>query len=931
MSHRLVRPTLFLVLVGLVTLAFTVQAPLGRAQSSTSRHVVLVPEGNQLGLDLADKDGSQRTRVATIDMKLNHPLFGEFVALAPDGQRLLYVTADNTWLKEATFWVVQADGSGAVPIATITEGLWSAPPVWSPDSNQIAFVKKTPDSAPDAGLQIWVMGRDGSNQRMLTEGGNLRPALFERVPRGVLGWSPESAQVTFVDRYATPPYRYSVDLATGTISGSETAKDPEFAAQLAGIQSQLAALPCAVPIFNQLSYTNVMGSCGMTIRAAGCALTSTAMVFKYYGVNTDPVSLNTCMGNAACPLYWSTASSNCSQGKVSGAGFIQAFNYGVIDQDLAAGKPVIIGMSTSAGYTHFVVVTGGSGQTPGGYTINDPGDGSTNKTLANYANAGWRLETMNRYSGTPDCPQTDPDGGGISYGESRNGTINPANDYDDFYFTAAAGDIIEIRQNKNSSALDSFVYLYLGDQIIASDDDAGGSQNSFLRRTLSTAGQYRIRARAYGNSTGAYALSLTKVVVSCGGDCQGDPRQIAFGQTLPGRISDPNSETDTFFLSATADRVLSLRMNKVGTSSVDAYLELWSPAGVKVAENDDGGGGTNSWLTYRVPGNAAGVYRILAHSYRGQSGGDYEIKVDAVTGSSNLARGRSVSVSSTEFNGVEGWKATDGNVGTRWSSRFSDPQEIMVDLGASKSFNQVVLKWENAYGKRFGIYYWTGSQWQNVYWTDDGRGGTNTISFNSVTARYVKMYGIQRGTWYGYSLWEFEVYDTTGASTSGPLPPDPAKGADDNTTLPLAPADPGKDAVLSGDGEFGQEGMPLAADISSAETLSATVGTPQMVLASILSPDESGLYKLSTTDGSIRFTGEASSQIGDITAYSWRSNRSGVIGTTADFTLPASALAPGQHTIYFKAQNADGVWSDEVSVQLSVQWASTVYLPMLIR
>ncbi len=49
----------------------------------------------------------------------------------------------------------------------------------------------------------------------------------------------------------------------------------------------------------------------------------------------------------------------------------------------------------------------------------------------------------------------------------------------------------------------------------------------------------------------------------------------------------------------------------------------------------------------------------------------------------NLALNKSVTVSSTENDGTPGSAAVDGNTGTRWSSAFSDPLWIYVDLGAS--------------------------------------------------------------------------------------------------------------------------------------------------------------------------------------------------------------------------------------------------------
>ena len=905
------------------------------AQKASPPDLSFELHGQSLVIQVSDAGAQQPRAVAKVDLEVAHPLFEDFASLSPDQRQVLYVTAHGAGLADAEFWVAANDGSGSTRIAQFPQGLWSAAPLWSPDGKRIAYVMKDPDSTPEAGLQLWVMNPDGSNQQLVTQNGDFRPALFDRIPQGVLSWRADSASLEFRDRWSAKSALYTVAVADGWITKSEILKDPTLAevepiAQSAGV----TALPCAVPTFRQADYGNNMRTCNQTISAAGCALTSSAMVLKYYGVRTDPPTLNACLGDRACPLNWWPVASSCSENKVSGVAFLQGFSYSTIDQDLANGKPVIVWLSTRG--THFVVVTGGSGSRPSGYTINDPADGSSNKTLESYTSRGWTLSAIDRFSGTPAC--SDNDGGDISYGQSKNGTINPAGDTDDFYFNASGGDVVEIRQNKNGSSLDSYVRLYNpSGTLIAYNDDSGGNRNAFIRHTIGSSGRYRIRVMAWGSSTGAYTLSLTRTGSSGGGctrDCQGENRWISFGQTLNETIN-PANDRDTYYFSGTAGRVVSIRMNRTG-GNLDSFLELWNPNNVRVAANDDGGGNRNSWLVYTLP--SSGTYRISAYSYNNATTGSYSIKLESITGgggSGNLARGKPVAVSSVEFAGVEGWKATDGSTGTRWSSRFSDPQWIFVDLGQNRNFNQVVLKWEAAYGRSFGIYYQSTSMcsncWNNVYWTNSGRGGTNTINFGRVSARYVLMYGTARGTPWGYSLWEFEVYDTSTTTVPIVPPDDPEKG--ENTApleAPLPPTEGDKDVMLSGDGEYGQEETPLASGEPGEVT--QDLGAPQTVVAHINSPDESGLYKLSAPEGFIQFQGEASSQDGSaITTYHWRSDRQGEIGAQAEFILPVTALWPGRHTIYFKAQNELGVWSEEDSVTLDVEWSHRVLLPMIPR
>jgi hypothetical protein len=129
--------------------------------------------------------------------------------------------------------------------------------------------------------------------------------------------------------------------------------------------------------------------------------------------------------------------------------------------------------------------------------------------------------------------------------------------------------------------------------------------------------------------------------------------------------------------------------------------------------------------------------------------------------------GKSVTVSSIESAGSTGANAVDNNLGTRWASAASDPQWISVDLGSTMPVDQVVLLWESAYGSSYQIQVSTdATNWTSVFSTTTGNGGTDSISFSTVSARYVRMYGTQRATPYGYSLYEFEIFSPPSGATA---------------------------------------------------------------------------------------------------------------------------------------------------------------------
>ncbi len=126
----------------------------------------------------------------------------------------------------------------------------------------------------------------------------------------------------------------------------------------------------------------------------------------------------------------------------------------------------------------------------------------------------------------------------------------------------------------------------------------------------------------------------------------------------------------------------------------------------------------------------------------------------------NVALGRPATASSMENAGVPASAAFDGNMVTRWGSAYTDNEYIYVDLGASYPLCQVVLYWETALGKNFTIDLSNDAiTWTTAFTVTGNASFTNTLSISG-TGRYVRMNGTLRGTGYGYSIYEFQVYST---------------------------------------------------------------------------------------------------------------------------------------------------------------------------
>ncbi|WP_031033928.1 discoidin domain-containing protein, partial [Streptomyces sp. NRRL WC-3725] len=113
-----------------------------------------------------------------------------------------------------------------------------------------------------------------------------------------------------------------------------------------------------------------------------------------------------------------------------------------------------------------------------------------------------------------------------------------------------------------------------------------------------------------------------------------------------------------------------------------------------------------------------------------------------------LSQGSPTTASSTE-GPFAASNAVDGNSGTRWSSAFSDPQWIRIDLGSPAALSRVELAWEAAYAKSYRIELSTnGTTWTSAYSTTTGQGGNETLTVSG-EARYVRLTGTQRATGYG--------------------------------------------------------------------------------------------------------------------------------------------------------------------------------------
>jgi hypothetical protein len=256
---------------------------------------------------------------------------------------------------------------------------------------------------------------------------------------------------------------------------------------------------------------------------------------------------------------------------------------------------------------------------------------------------------------------------------------------------------------------------------------------------------------------------------------------VAFGSAsyVPANAVDGNPAT-RWSSEFSDDQWIYVDLSEIYT--VNEVILRWETAfgaDYQVQVSDD----ASTWKTIRtVTGGNGGVddltglsgtgrYVRILGTRRGTEWGyslwSLEVYGNEVTSASanDLAAHRPAVASSVAFDAAtfDAAKAVDGDPSTRWSSAFSDPQWIYVDLGQPSVLSRVRLSWEAAYGANFEIQISNdATNWTTAASVTDNTGGTNDLPVSG-TGRYVRVYGTRRGTEWGYSLWSFEVYGEGGS------------------------------------------------------------------------------------------------------------------------------------------------------------------------
>jgi beta-glucosidase len=214
------------------------------------------------------------------------------------------------------------------------------------------------------------------------------------------------------------------------------------------------------------------------------------------------------------------------------------------------------------------------------------------------------------------------------------------------------------------------------------------------------------------------------------------------------RVASPYGITDALHIANSAGTNLSGSVAVPNTGGYETWATVTASvtlaAGAQTLTVDQDSNGFNVHYLAFTQGSGGG----------GGGGGPTEY-----CGTQDLALDQPTTASSTQ-------DATDGDPGTRWSSLASDPQWLDVDLGSPQQICSVGILWEAAYASAFQVQVSNdNATWTNIYSTTTGTGGNLTFPA-SVTDRYIRVYATARGTQFGDSIFELDVY---GLTTTAPV------------------------------------------------------------------------------------------------------------------------------------------------------------------
>lgn len=206
-------------------------------------------------------------------------------------------------------------------------------------------------------------------------------------------------------------------------------------------------------------------------------------------------------------------------------------------------------------------------------------------------------------------------GGEMRYGQTVNEDLNSSVG-DRWTFEGTNGDLISI--TLNSTDFDPFLELIgIDGEVLTSDDDSGNGLNARISRfALPSTGTYSIVARGFSDTErGAYTLSLTLMDNFVTGE-------ISYNEVMSGNLRDGVGE----FWAFEAEEGDTVTIS-ISSDEFDTYVELLSPTGAQLANNDDISADNRNSRLDRVQLPVDGTYLIVVHGYLDTARGEYTLSI----------------------------------------------------------------------------------------------------------------------------------------------------------------------------------------------------------------------------------------------------------------------------------------------------------------
>ncbi|EPY14037.1 discoidin domain-containing protein [Paenibacillus alvei] len=198
-----------------------------------------------------------------------------------------------------------------------------------------------------------------------------------------------------------------------------------------------------------------------------------------------------------------------------------------------------------------------------------------------------------------------------------------------------------------------------------------------------------------------------------------------------------------------------LQSNKIISYVVQLRNESYETKGTKLQISN-----LQSESEYNIKVKTVDIFGNIS-----EPGADLTVVTRPRKESKDIALFSSVTASSTEDKSFDHdyspYHVVDGDETTRWSSKFSEPQWICIDVGVPRDIKKIEISWEEAYAEHYDIQVSNDClNWTKIYSVNTGKGGFESIHCEG-NGRYIRFVLLKRYTIWGFSIWNINIFDNS--------------------------------------------------------------------------------------------------------------------------------------------------------------------------